>query len=59
MPIGMERVLVTGGAGFIGSHIANLLLSEGYNVVVLDNLDPQAHKIIGNYEKFLQKLEYF
>ncbi len=33
-----ERVLVTGGAGFIGSHFVDKLVSEGYNVRVLDNL---------------------
>jgi len=33
-------LLVTGGAGFIGSHLAERLLSEGRDVVVLDNLDP-------------------
>jgi UDP-glucose 4-epimerase len=32
------RVLVTGGAGFIGSHIAEAYLSEGWEVVVLDDL---------------------
>ncbi len=32
------RVLVTGGAGFIGSHIAERLLADGYHVTVLDNL---------------------
>jgi UDP-glucose 4-epimerase len=32
------RVLVTGGAGFIGSHIADLFLGEGYAVTVIDNL---------------------
>ena len=37
------RVLVTGGAGFIGSHIVDDLLGRGVDVVVLDNLDPQAH----------------
>ncbi len=34
----MSRALITGGAGFIGSHLAERLLSEGYEVVVLDNL---------------------
>jgi UDP-glucose 4-epimerase len=33
-----ERVLVTGGAGFIGSHVADHYLREGYRVTVLDNL---------------------
>jgi dTDP-glucose 4,6-dehydratase len=33
-----KRALVTGGAGFIGSHLCELLLSEGYRVVCIDNL---------------------
>ena len=33
----MERVLVTGGAGFIGSHLCDRLISEGYDVICLDN----------------------
>lgn len=33
-----QRVLVTGGAGFIGSHVADRYLAEGYEVTVLDNL---------------------
>jgi dTDP-L-rhamnose 4-epimerase len=37
------RVLITGGAGFIGSHLADRLLAEGYEVRALDNLDPQVH----------------
>ena len=37
------RVRVTGGAGFIGSHLADLLLSKGHGVRALDNLDPQVH----------------
>ena len=34
------KVLVTGGAGFIGGHICERLLQEGYDVVCLDNFDP-------------------
>jgi dTDP-L-rhamnose 4-epimerase len=37
------RVLITGGAGFIGSHLADRLLSEGHSVRILDVLDPQVH----------------
>jgi UDP-glucose 4-epimerase len=46
----MAKILVTGGAGFIGSHVVDLFLAKGYEVVVLDdlstgrlsNLNPQA-----------------
>ena len=39
-----KRALVTGGAGLIGSHIVDLLISEGWTVRILDNLEPQTHK---------------
>ncbi|HYP14240.1 MAG TPA: NAD-dependent epimerase/dehydratase family protein [Bryobacteraceae bacterium] len=38
-----ETILITGGAGFIGSHLANELLNHRYRVRVLDNLCPQVH----------------
>jgi dTDP-L-rhamnose 4-epimerase len=37
------RVLVTGGAGFIGSHLVDLAVAGGHEVSVLDSLDPQVH----------------
>jgi dTDP-L-rhamnose 4-epimerase len=39
-----KRALVTGGAGLIGSHIVDLLVSNGWSVRILDNLEPQTHK---------------
>jgi dTDP-L-rhamnose 4-epimerase len=37
------RILITGGAGFIGSHLADELLERGYRVRALDSLAPQVH----------------
>jgi len=42
------RVLITGGAGFIGSHLTDRLMSEGHNVAVMDNF------ITGNYKNIAQ-----
>lgn len=40
----MADVLITGGAGFIGSHVARELLGEGFHVRALDDLSPQVHE---------------
>jgi dTDP-L-rhamnose 4-epimerase len=39
-----KRALVTGGAGLIGSHLVDLLRTEGWSIRILDNLEPQTHR---------------
>lgn len=48
-------ILVTGGAGYIGSHTCVLLLEAGYDVVVLDNLSNSNPKAIGRVEEITGK----
>ena len=49
------RVLVTGGAGFIGSHVADGFLKEGYEVDILDNLSTGQERNIPKDAKFYQE----
>jgi dTDP-glucose 4,6-dehydratase len=51
----MQSVLVTGGAGFIGSHLCGKLLSDGYKVTCLDNLSTGSKK---NIEKLLDNSNF-
>lgn len=39
----MKKVLITGGAGFIGSNVAKVLVKEGFEITILDNFLPQIH----------------
>ncbi len=50
-----KHVLVTGGAGFIGSHLVDALLERGYRVRVLDNLEPQVHGAIDSPPGYLNR----
>lgn len=40
----IRNILVTGGAGYIGSHLVDALVARDYQVTVLDNLEPQVHR---------------
>ncbi len=50
-----KNVLITGGAGFIGSHFGDLLLANGYTVTAYDNLDPQVHGDNASRPEYLNK----
>lgn len=48
----MKTVLVTGGAGYIGSHVAISLLESGYDIVIIDDLSNSSENTISNISKF-------
>jgi dTDP-L-rhamnose 4-epimerase len=50
-----EKVLITGGAGFIGSHLADTLLAEGHEVTLYDNLHPQVHGVERSPPEYLNR----
>jgi dTDP-L-rhamnose 4-epimerase len=50
-----NHILITGGAGFIGSHLADALLARGHRVRALDNLSPQVHGTDGARPDYLDE----
>ena len=50
--------LVTGGAGFIGSHMVDLLIKENYIVRVIDNLSGGRLQNLKKHHKYLKKRNY-
>ena len=66
----MKSVLLTGGAGYIGSHVANFLLDKGIEVTIIDNLTtgnkilvPKKAKLhicdISNEKKVARRAKFF
>ena len=51
----ISTVLITGGAGFIGSHLTDHLLAQGYSVRILDALVPQVHGDTGRHPAYLSR----
>ena len=43
------NILITGGAGFIGSHVTDSLIQKGHQVTAFDNFSPQVHKKYPTY----------
>jgi len=50
----MSKILITGGAGFIGSHLADKLIEQGHQVVIVDNLSTGKKENINSKAKFYQ-----
>ena len=51
----METILVTGGAGYIGSHTVLDLIAKGYNVIIADDFSNSSKKVINILEKLAEK----
>ena len=51
----METILVTGGAGYIGSHTVLDLITKGYNVIIADDFSNSSKKVINILEKLAEK----
>ena len=51
----IKNILITGGAGYIGSHVAEYLIKKKFNVFIIDNLSTGYKKLINKKSKFIKK----
>ena len=49
------KIIITGGAGFIGSHLVELLIKKNYKITVIDNLSTGRYE---NLKKFKKKIKF-
>ena len=52
----MKKILVTGGAGYIGTHTSVELLNAGYELVILDNFSNSKPEALENVKKITEKI---
>ena len=50
----MQNILITGGTGYIGSHIIELLVKKNLNTIILDNLSTGYKELINKKNKFIR-----
>ena len=55
----MKKILITGGAGYIGSHCAISLLNNGYTPVIVDNLSNSRQDVLKKIEVITKKKNNF
>ena len=55
MNINPQKILITGGTGFIGSHTAVALLQSGFDILILDNLSNSDRGVIDSIESLTNK----
>ena len=51
----MNRILITGGAGFVGSHTASLLLENGYDLIIIDSFINTSKLFLKKFVIFLKR----
>ena len=52
----MKKILITGGAGFIGSHTSVLMINEGHDIVILDNFSNSDVKVYDRIKAITGKM---
>jgi UDP-glucose 4-epimerase len=50
----IKNILITGGAGYIGSHVSEILLKKNKNVFIIDNLSTGFRKLVHKKAKFFK-----